>query len=137
MTEEEKIIQRQLEAEKKIRKMQTTIEAINVNRVCSTELDEVQSLDSSKVDYAEIFEEKFKDVEMTLDQIHHKFRDITDKIEDTRTELKRDNLVSSNKHEKYINILHQEFDSLVESKSRAQIFKLSRKFKFRFIFLKF
>ena len=46
--------------------MQSTMDAANLHRVESSELAEVQSIESSKVDYAEVFEEKFREVDITL-----------------------------------------------------------------------
>lgn len=51
---------KKIQSQKKIKQMQSTIDAINVNRVDSSELAELESVDSDKVDYIEVFDRRIK-----------------------------------------------------------------------------
>ena len=51
---------------------------MNLHRVDSQELAEIASLESSNIDYAEVFEEKFKEVDIILEKTNMRINKIID-----------------------------------------------------------
>ena len=53
---------------------------MNINRVDSKDLEDVNSIDSSNVDYAEIFEEKFSKVDIILERTNIRINKVIELI---------------------------------------------------------
>ena len=60
----EKEIQRAEEAERAIREMEANKGMLNYHRISEKELMDIGSIDSSNVDYAEIFEERINNINL-------------------------------------------------------------------------
>lgn len=75
--------------------MQLAMGQLNLHRVDSEELEEVQSIESSNIDYVELFGEKFKEIESMQERINSRINKLI-KIIDEKDASLRD-LASKNK----------------------------------------
>jgi hypothetical protein len=116
-----KKIMRQREAEEKIKKIQNSMGNMNLHRVESEELNDLPSIESSNIDYTEIFEEKFRIVDSTFVSVNNRFNQLVNKIDDKNANLERIIKSNDSRIEQYVNTLHQEFDRLTDFTSNFRL----------------
>ena len=117
---------RRQEAEEKIRKMQNAKGQLNLHRVDSEELAEINSIESSKIgkllfyinwiDYAEKFEEKFEQVDLEIEKTNLRINKLRESVLETEKDLRAQSVKNAQENQQYVSILHNEFDDLVSKK---------------------
>jgi len=93
--------------------------SMNFHQIKLREFEDSSSTVSSNIDYAEIFEEKFKIVYADIMAINQRFNHMRDLIEQNTLDFRRMNNDNAKMTEQYVNTLHQEFDQLSENTSKC------------------
>jgi hypothetical protein len=109
-----KQIQRAEEAERSIKQMEANKGKMNIHRISEKEIDDVGSIDSSNVDYLEIFEERIDKLEGEIYNTNRRVSVVVDLITKTETTLKELNKKSLSEIQEYVYTLHKEVDELAE-----------------------
>jgi galactokinase len=115
--ESQKYILRAEEAERAIKEMEANKGKMNYYRISEKELAEVASIDSSNVDYVEIFEERISKLEEEIENTHKRVNGVIEIINKTDKTLREVNKQSVSELQEYVYTLHKEMDDLVEKTS--------------------
>jgi len=110
--EEQKKQQRQEDAERAIRVMEADKGKLNYYKISEAELAEVASIDSSNVDYIEIFGERLDQVDHQIKTLFVRMNGIHEIIEKTDKKLQETNRKSVSEVQEYWFTLHHEMEEL-------------------------
>ncbi|CAI2385951.1 unnamed protein product [Moneuplotes crassus] len=118
--EEQKQQQKQEEAQRAIREMEANKGKLNYHKISERELDEVASIESSNIDYVEIFGERLDQVDHEIQCMYIKMNDIHEIISKTDKNLRDVNNKSVAEVQEYCFTLHHEMENL-QDKIKKQV----------------
>lgn len=116
----EKEIQRAEEAERAIREMEANKGMLNYHRISEKELAEVGSIESSNIDYAEIFDERITDLENELEKTNKRINLTNEVVSKTDKTLRELTKRSVSEVQEYVYTLHKEVEELTERSKKEK-----------------
>jgi hypothetical protein len=116
----EKEIQRAEEAERAIREMEVNKGLLNYHRISEKELAEVGSIESSNIDYAEIFDERITDLENELEKTNKRINLTNEVVSKTDMTLREVTKRSVSEVQEYVYTLHKELEELTERSKKER-----------------
>jgi len=115
-----KQLQKNQEAERAIREYEASKGKLNYHRISEEDLADVGSIDSSNIDYVEIFGERIDKVEEEVENVYRRVNNINEIISKTDKNLRDLNTKSLSEVQEYIYTLHHEMDELNERIKREK-----------------